>query len=122
MQIVDCTEQFTICILQFTIPMSYNILDDGHVSSPAGFRATGISGGLKEVRARDLALVYSVRSCSAAAMFTTNAILGAPIFFNQAILARNRDKIRAVMINAGQANAGTGQPGLADAVECAKLA
>src|SRR4029079_1543242 len=42
--------------------------------------------------------------------------------FNQAILARNRDKIRAVMINAGQANAGTGQPGLADAVECAKLA
>jgi glutamate N-acetyltransferase / amino-acid N-acetyltransferase len=102
--------------------MSYNILDEGHISSPLGFRATGISGGLKEVRARDLALVYSVRPCAAAGMFTTSAILGAPIFFNQAILARNREKIRAVMINAGQANAGTGQPGLADAVECAKLA
>jgi glutamate N-acetyltransferase/amino-acid N-acetyltransferase len=102
--------------------MSYNILDEGHVSSPSGFRATGISGGLKEVRARDLALVYSQRPCHVAAMFTTSAILAAPIFFNQAILARNRDKIRAVMINAGQANAGTGQPGLADAVECAKLA
>jgi glutamate N-acetyltransferase/amino-acid N-acetyltransferase len=102
--------------------MSYNILDDGHVSSPSGFRATGISGGLKEVRARDLALIYSQRPCHVAAMFTTSAILAAPIFFNQAILARSRDKIRAVMINAGQANAGTGQPGLADAVECAKLA
>jgi glutamate N-acetyltransferase/amino-acid N-acetyltransferase len=101
--------------------MSYNILDDGHVSSPSGFRATGISGGLKEVRARDLALVYSQKPCHVAAVFTTSAIVAAPIFFNQAILARNRDKIRAVLINAGQANAGTGQPGLADAVECAKL-
>ena len=81
--------------------MSYNFLDDGHVSSPLGFRATGISGGLKDVRARDLALVYSVRPCTAAGMFTTSAIVGAPIFFDQAILARNRDKIRAVLINAG---------------------
>ena len=102
--------------------MSYNFLDDGHVSSPLGFRATGISGGLKDVRARDLALVYSVRPCAAAALFTTSAIVGAPIFFNQAILSRNRENIRAIMINAGQANAGTGQQGLADAVECAKLA
>ena len=38
--------------------MSYNFLDEGHISSPLGFRATGISGGLKDVRARDLALVY----------------------------------------------------------------
>ncbi len=101
--------------------MSYNILDDGTVSSPGGFRATGISGGLKEVRARDLALIYSQRPCRVAAVFTTNAILAAPIFFNQAVLSRNRENIRALLINAGQANAGTGQPGLADAVECAKL-
>lgn len=101
--------------------MSYNFLEDGHVSSPRGFRATGISGGLKEVRARDLALIYSQKPCRVAAVFTTNLIQAAPIFFNQAILSRNREGIRAVLINAGQANAGTGQPGLADAVECAKL-
>ncbi len=101
--------------------MSYNILDDGHISSPRGFRATGVSGGLKEVRARDLALIYSQKACRAAAVFTTNAILAAPVFFDQAILARNRANIRAVLINAGQANAGTGQQGLADAIECAKL-
>jgi glutamate N-acetyltransferase/amino-acid N-acetyltransferase len=102
--------------------MSYNILEDGHVSSPSGFRATGVSGGLKEIRARDIALVYSQKPCRVAAMFTTSAIRAAPIFFNQAILARNRESIRAVLINAGHANTGTGQPGLADAVECAKLA
>src|SRR5437870_6274443 len=102
--------------------MTYHFLEDGHISSPRGFRATGISCGLKEVRARDLALVYSQRPCRIAALFSTSVIHAAPIFFNQAVLARNRDKIRAVLINAGQANAGTGQPGLADAVECAKLA
>jgi glutamate N-acetyltransferase/amino-acid N-acetyltransferase len=102
--------------------MSYNLLEDGHVSSPRGFRATGVSCGLKEVRARDLALVYSLKPCRVAALFTTSSVRAAPIFFNQAILARNRETLSAVLINAGQANTGTGQPGLADAVECAKLA
>ncbi len=102
--------------------MSYTIFEDGHISSPNGYRSTGISCGLKEVRkARDLALVYSQASCHAAAMFTTSATIGASVFFNQAILARNRNNIRAVLINAGHANAGTGQPGLANAVECAKI-
>ena len=95
--------------------MSYNILEDGHVSSPNGFRATGIAGGLKEVRARDLALVYSQQACRAAGVFTTSTVVAAPVFFDQAILARNREQIRAVLANAGQANAGTGQQGLNDA-------
>jgi glutamate N-acetyltransferase/amino-acid N-acetyltransferase len=102
--------------------MSYSIIEDGHISSPAGFRATGVSAGLKEVRARDLALVYSQSPCRTAVIFTTNAIPAAPIYFNQAILARNRESIRAILINSGHANAGTGQPGLANAVECAKQA
>lgn len=101
--------------------MSYRILEDGHVSSPRGFRATGISCGLKEVRARDLALVFSQQPCRVASLFTTSLIRAAPIFFDQAVLARNREGIHAVLINAGHANAGTGQAGLADAVECAKL-
>lgn len=102
--------------------MSYTIFEDGHIASPTGYRATGVSCGLKEgTKARDLALVYSAQVCKAAAMFTTSFTKGAPVFFDQAILARNREGIRAVLINAGQANAGTGQPGLADAVECAKL-
>ena len=102
--------------------MSYRIIEDGHVSSPQGYRATGVSSGLKEVKSRDLALIYSTEPARAAAMFTTSSILAAPIFFNQAVLARNTENIRAVMINAGHANAGTGQQGLLDAIECAKLA
>src|SRR5689334_14630351 len=102
--------------------MSYRLLDDGHISSPKGFRATGISCGLKEARARDLALVYSQKPCRVGALFTTSQIRAAPVFFNQAVLARNRETIRALLINAGHANAGTGPQGLADAVECAKLA
>jgi glutamate N-acetyltransferase / amino-acid N-acetyltransferase len=101
--------------------MSYRFLEDGHISSPRGFRATGISCGLKEARARDLALVYSQKACRVGALFTTNLIRAAPVFFDQAVLARSRENIRAVLINAGQANAGTGPQGLADAVECAKL-
>jgi glutamate N-acetyltransferase/amino-acid N-acetyltransferase len=101
--------------------MSYTIFEDGHISSPLDYRSTGVSAGLKEgSKSRDIALVYSLKPCVAAAMFTTSTTKAAPIFFNQAILARNLDGIRAVMINSGQANAGTGQPGLADAVECAK--
>lgn len=101
--------------------MRYRSIDDGHVSSPAGFRATGVSCGLKEIKARDLALVYSAKPARAAAIFTTNAITAAPIFFNQAVLARNREGIRAIMINAGHANIATGPQGLANAVDCAKL-
>jgi glutamate N-acetyltransferase/amino-acid N-acetyltransferase len=101
--------------------MSFRIIDDGHISTPQGFRATGISCGLKEIKARDLALIYSHRPAHAAAMFTTSPIVAAPIFFNQAVLARNHDAIRAVLINAGYANVATGQAGLASAIECAKL-
>lgn len=102
--------------------MSYTIFEDGHISSPKGFRATGVSCGLKDgSRARDLALIYSQYPCKVAALFTSSVIQAAPVFLSQAILSRNRETIRAVMINSGQANAGTGQPGLTDAVECAKL-
>ena len=102
--------------------MSYSIIEDGHIATPTGFRATGVACGLKGAgKTRDLAMLYSQRACKAAAMFTTSQTRAAPVFFNQAILARNREAVRAVLINAGHANAGTGQPGLADAVECAKL-
>lgn len=101
--------------------MTYRFLEDGHISSPNGFRATGVACGLKEIKSRDLALVYSQQPCRVAGLFTTSTVRAAPIFFNQAVLARNREAIRAVLINAGHANAGTGQRGLTDAIECAKL-
>jgi glutamate N-acetyltransferase/amino-acid N-acetyltransferase len=102
--------------------MSYRHIEDGHISSPQGYRATGVSAGLKEIRSRDLALIYSARPAHAASLFTTSAIVAAPVFFNQAVLSRNRDAMRAILINAGHANVATGAGGLSTAVECAKLA
>lgn len=102
--------------------MTYRFIEDGHVSSPQGFRATGVSCGLKEIKARDLALVYSTKPARVATIFTNNAITAAPIFFNQAVLSRNREGMRAVMINAGHANVATGQQGLTNAIDCAKIA
>ncbi|MFQ3663318.1 MAG: bifunctional glutamate N-acetyltransferase/amino-acid acetyltransferase ArgJ [Chloroflexaceae bacterium] len=108
--------------LSIITTMNYAIFEDGHIASPQGFRATGVSCGLKDgSKARDLALVYSLHPCRVGALFTTNPIQAAPVFLSQAILSRNREAIRAVLINAGHANAGTGQAGLNDAVECAKL-
>jgi glutamate N-acetyltransferase / amino-acid N-acetyltransferase len=102
--------------------MTYTIFEDGHIASPAGFRATGVSCGLKDAsKARDLALVYSLQPARVGALFTTSLTKAAPVFLSQAILSRNREAMRAVLINSGHANAGTGQPGLTDAVECAKL-
>jgi glutamate N-acetyltransferase/amino-acid N-acetyltransferase len=101
--------------------VNYTIIEDGHISSPSGFRATGVVGGLRAKKTRDLSLVYSVKPCRAAALFTTSSVPAAPVVFSQTILARNREGIRAVLINSGHANAGTGQPGMADAVECAKI-
>ncbi len=102
--------------------MSYATVEEGHIASPSGYRATGISSGLKEAsKARDLALIHSLQEASAAALFTESLTRAAPVFLSQAILARNRQSLRAVLINAGQANAGTGQAGLNDAIECARL-
>jgi glutamate N-acetyltransferase/amino-acid N-acetyltransferase len=102
--------------------MSYTIFEDGHIASPSGYRATGISCGLKDgSRARDLALIYSTQPCTVGALFTSSLVKAAPVFLSQAILTRNKESLRAVLINSGQANAGTGQAGLNDAVECAKL-
>lgn len=112
----------TPCVCVVAYAMSYTIFEDGHIASPIGFRATGVSCGLKDgSKARDLALVYSQYPCKVGAVFTTSVTKAAPVFLSQAILSRNREAVRAVLINSGQANAGTGQPGLNDAVECAKL-
>jgi glutamate N-acetyltransferase/amino-acid N-acetyltransferase len=101
--------------------MSFRIIEDGHIASPRGFRATGVSSGLKEVRARDLALVFTAKPAHAAAVFTTSAIVAAPVFFDQAVLTHNHERIHAVLINSGYANTGTGPQGLTNAIECAKI-
>jgi len=86
-----------------------------------GFRATAVACGLKPDGALDLALVSSDRPCTAAGMFTTNRVKAAPVVYDQAVLAHRPDAIRAVIANAGCANACTGARGLQDARRAATL-
>jgi glutamate N-acetyltransferase/amino-acid N-acetyltransferase len=82
------------------------------VTAPRGFRAAGVAAGIKPGRP-DLALIVADAPCAAAAVFTTNRAQAAPILVSKEHVAGGR--ARAVVVNAGCANAGTGALGLADA-------
>ena len=89
------------------------------VTAPLGFRAAAVAAGIKPDRL-DLALLVADGPCSAAGVFTTNLAKAAPVLVSAEHLASGR--ARAVVVNAGCANAGTGAPGLADAREMAAAA
>jgi len=79
--------------------------------APKGFRAAGTTAGLKVSGRPDLALIVSEVPCAAAAMFTRNRFPGAPVVVSRAHLAKAGRRMRAVVVNSGQANACTGPPG-----------
>jgi glutamate N-acetyltransferase / amino-acid N-acetyltransferase len=83
---------------------------------PKGFRASGVACGIKESGAPDLGLVVSdAPATTSAARFTRSGTQSAPVLL---CLERCRlDGIRAVVVNAGNANAATGRPGLDDAAK-----
>lgn len=89
------------------------------VTAATGFKAVGVACGLKKTGALDLALVASDEGCSTAGVFTTNRVKAAPVLYDQELLCRNRDSIRAVIANSGCANACTGEIGLKDARDTA---
>jgi len=100
---------------------------DGGVVAPLGFLASGVSAGLKSGNKRDLALIAAEKTVPAAAVFTTNKVAAAPVIVSRRHIAGGA--IRAVVINAGNANACTGAQGqrdaaamalaVADALDCA---
>ncbi len=96
-----------------------SFLADGHVASPRGWRAAVAACGIKYANRDDLALVVSDRPATAAAVFTTNAVKAAPVLYDMALMAQGGD-LRAVVINAGNANACTGVDGDAAAVAMAR--
>jgi glutamate N-acetyltransferase / amino-acid N-acetyltransferase len=108
----------------FSVKMSANIeiLTDGSVTSPKGFYAGATYAGIKKKfqDTLDLSILYSEVTCAAAAVFTTNKIKAAPVILDQTKL-QQYGKARAVIINAGCANACTGEPGMADAITTANL-
>jgi glutamate N-acetyltransferase/amino-acid N-acetyltransferase len=89
------------------------------VTAPLGFRAAAVAAGIKPDRL-DLALVVADHVSAAAGVFTTNRAQAAPVLVSREHLANG--KARAIVVNAGCANAGTGEAGLADAREMAAAA
>ncbi|MDR0496049.1 MAG: bifunctional glutamate N-acetyltransferase/amino-acid acetyltransferase ArgJ [Treponema sp.] len=94
---------------------------NGGVCAPKGFLAGGIHCGIKaSSKKRDLALIYSEKPCAAAAMFTTNKVKAASVLVSREHVADG--VLRAVIANSGNANACTGEQGLAAARKMACLA
>jgi glutamate N-acetyltransferase/amino-acid N-acetyltransferase len=82
------------------------------VTAPAGFRAAGVSAGIKPTGALDLALIVSDAPARAAAVFTTNRAQAAPVLLAREHLARSRSVASAIVVNSGCANACTGAGGV----------
>jgi glutamate N-acetyltransferase/amino-acid N-acetyltransferase len=86
---------------------------EGGVTAARGFRAGGIAAGLKASGSRDLAIVLADGPAACAVSTTTNLVKAAPCVVTEEH-ARN-GRARAVVVNAGNANACTGDQGMADA-------
>ena len=85
----------------------------GGVTSPGGFLASGIHCGVKKTK-KDLALVCSTVPAVASAVFTRNKVPAAPVMVDRLQLSSS-SRMRAVLVNSGNANACTGERGLNDA-------
>ena len=89
------------------------------VTAPAGFRAAGVSAGIKPANGLDLALVVSDTPAHASAVFTTNRAQAAPVLVAREHLERSGSLARAIVVNSGCANACTGEAGMKAAREMA---
>ncbi len=87
-----------------------------------GFRASAVSAGLKRRGAHDMAMILSDSPLTVAGLFTTNAVKAAPVLLDMERTKGVDAKTRGIIINSGNANACTGDAGLADAHETAELA
>lgn len=94
--------------------MNFKIVENGTVTTPAGFKAAGVTCGLKKSGKPDLAVVFSELPCAFGAAFTSCTFAAAPVQVSRARAAAGKT-MRAMVINSGNANACTGAKGIADA-------
>jgi len=79
---------------------------------PQGFLFSACAAGIKASGKPDLALALAPDGASAAAVFTRNQVVAAPLIVGREHLALSKGRVRAVIVNAGNANCATGRPGL----------
>jgi len=93
------------------------------VTAPAGFVASGVAAGIKASGDLDLSLVATDdgRPATAVAVFTRNLVCAAPVQVSRRHLAATGGRAAAVVLNSGNANAATGEPGVVVAEEACAL-
>lgn len=79
---------------------------------PKGFKFSALAAGIKASGKPDLGLITAEAGASAAAMFTRNLVIAAPVQVGRAALAASHGNLRAVIVNAGNANCATGGAGV----------
>lgn len=89
------------------------------VTFAKGFKASGIKAGIKKSGNKDLALIYTEKPAAVAGTFTQNQVAAAPVYVSKKVVAGGT--ARAIVANAGCANACTGEKGMNDANEMAAL-
>ena len=83
----------------------------GGVTAAKGFQAASTAAGIKYKDRKDMAMIYSEVPCKAAGTFTTNIVKAAPVKWDHNVVY-NSKAAQAVVINAGIANACTGEEGM----------
>ena len=97
--------------------------DSSEVMIPGGFRFAAGKAGLKASGRPDFALIVVDAAASAAAAFTANRVIAAPLIVDKQNLQATGGRVRVVAINAGNANCAAGEAGLAAArATCAAAA
>lgn len=79
---------------------------------PKGFSFSAVVAGIKASGRLDVALVETAPGTSAAALFTKNRVVAAPVEVGRTHLSKTRGRVRAVIVNSGNANCATGDAGM----------
>jgi glutamate N-acetyltransferase/amino-acid N-acetyltransferase len=85
---------------------------------PRGFSFAAVRAGLKASGNPDLACAVADKPAAAAAMFTSNKVIAAPLIVGQRHLERSQHRLRVALVNAGNANCATGEAGVNAAQQC----
>src|ERR1700729_1139271 len=84
----------------------------GSQALPQGFRWGAVKAGIKASGNLDVAVAVAANTANAAVMYTKNQVVAAPITVGRRHLSATGGRVGVVLVNAGNANCATGQPGI----------
>ena len=101
------------------IEMVVGVSFKGKIHEVAGVRLSAVSAGIRYKDRPDLVLIELAEGTTVAGVFTQNAFCAAPVLIAKSHLSSSNPRI--FIINTGNANAGTGEPGQQNAIKCCQI-